>query len=131
MMPITKIKGAIGSYLRYVLLKNKKSLSRRSLVWLLSLSYPKKMEKLRKSLLNWSISIVSYSDGDSNLYTQLLWGDYWVKYELIKAFGGMGYMVTNVNPNIVIHLFGAPTKLNIHIKLHGYIAILIQSIQRC
>ena len=114
MMPVKKIKGEIDSYLRYILLKNKKSLSRRSLVRLLSLSYPKKMEKLRESLLNWRISIVSYSDGDPNLYTQLQWGDYWVKYELIKAFGEMGYTVTNVNPNIIIHPFGAPTKLPKH-----------------
>lgn len=85
----------------------------RSVVRLLPLSHQKKMKKLKESLvdLDWRISIISRSDAASDLYTQLQWGDYWVKYELIKAFGEMGYTVTNVNPNIIIHLFGVPTKL--------------------
>lgn len=57
------------------------------------------------------ISIISPSDSETDLFRQLQWGDYWVKYELTKALGQMGYAVTNQRSNVVINLFGHPAKL--------------------
>ncbi|MCK4352473.1 glycosyltransferase [candidate division WOR-3 bacterium] len=69
------------------------------------------MKRLKRSLLNCRIAIKATSDFERNLYTRLQYGDYWVKYELIKVFGEMGCIVTDEYPNIVIHLFGRQTKL--------------------
>lgn len=69
------------------------------------------MRRLEEFSLKWRIGITSYSDIDSNLYTRLWWADCWYKYELIKAFGEMGNIVTEEDPDIVVHLFGTPTKL--------------------
>jgi hypothetical protein len=43
----------------------------------------------------------------------LQWGDYWAQYELTKALGEEGYLVTSPErePDVVIHLFGAPSDL--------------------
>ncbi|MDY6934500.1 MAG: glycosyltransferase [Spirochaetota bacterium] len=71
---------------------------------------PKKVSKLFDNKPS-RISILSPSDTDSNLYRQMQWGDYWVKYELTKALGQLGYLVTNDKPNIIIHLFGSHMKL--------------------
>lgn len=57
------------------------------------------------------ISIISPSDFDSNQFRRMQWGDYWVKYELIKSLGQMGYIITDRKPNLVIHLFGGSTRL--------------------
>lgn len=57
------------------------------------------------------ISIISPSDNDDNHFRRLQWGDYWAKYELTKALGELGYLVTDECPDVVIHLFGAPTDL--------------------
>jgi len=105
----------ITNYLREILLKRKRSLGEEILIRVASLFYPQKMERLKASLkeflLNWRIAIICVSDFRLDLYTRLQDGDYWVKYELIKAFGETGYVVTDVNPDIVIHLFGAPARL--------------------
>ena len=61
-----------------------------------------------------TLAIISPSDLQQDLYLRLLWGDYWVKYELIKAFGETNCIVTNAEPDVVIHLFGFPTKLPKH-----------------
>ena len=101
----------IEQYLRHIMLSNKKTMFRRFLVKVLSLAFPGKMAKIQGSLSKLRIAIVSNADRETDLYSQLQWGDYWVKYELIKAFGETGHIVTSNAPDIVIHLFGTPTKL--------------------
>jgi hypothetical protein len=57
------------------------------------------------------VRILSPSDEDPDLYRRMQWADSWVKYELTKAIGAFGYLVTDVDPHVVIHLFGAPAVL--------------------
>lgn len=109
------MKERIVKHLRHALLKRRMNLGDRFLIAVFSLFFPERMGKLeqplKESLLKWRIAIVSPSDLQQDLYLRLLWGDYWVRYELIKAFGETGCIVTNVEPDIVIHLFGSPRKL--------------------
>lgn len=109
------MKEKIANYLKHILLKRKKNFEEQLLIRIFSVFYPDKIERLKESLreflLKRRIAIISYSDIDPNLYTRMQWGDYWVKYELTKAFGEMGCVVTNENPDVIIHLFGAPAKL--------------------
>lgn len=109
------MKERVVKYLIHALLKRRKNLGDQLLIATFSLLFPERMEGLkeflRQHLLGQRISIVSNSDTDPNLYLQLQWADYWVKYELIKAFGEMDCAVTNVEPDVIIHLFGSPRKL--------------------
>ena len=57
------------------------------------------------------VSVVAPSDSDPDLFRRLQWGDHWVKYELTKALGELGYVVTDLEPDVVIHLFGIPMHL--------------------
>jgi spore maturation protein CgeB len=53
------------------------------------------------------IGIAAYSD----CYTEpdpKVWGDYWLKENLIKEFSSLGYPVDNHRPKVLIHLFGEP-----------------------
>jgi hypothetical protein len=109
------MKKKIANYLKYILLKRKKKLAEQFLLKVFFLFYPKKFERFKESLgellSKRRIAIISPSDSELNLYSRLQWGDYWVKYELTKAFGEMGYIVTDIEPDIVIHLFGTPARL--------------------
>ena len=111
------MKKKIANYLIHKLLKRKRNFVEEFLINTISLFYPKRMKGLRESLnellSKQRIAIIVSSDFEPNLYTLLQDADHWVKYELIKAFGKGGYPVTNtdIDPDIVIHLFGAPIKL--------------------
>lgn len=109
------MKQRLVGYLTRALLKRRRNLADWFLITTVSLVFPGRMRRLKGSINEWlqrqRVSIVSNSDFDPNLYKQLQWGDYWVKYELIKAFGEIGCVVTNVEPDITIHLFGSPAKL--------------------
>ncbi len=53
------------------------------------------------------IGIAAYSD----FYTvpePKVWGDYWLKENLIKGFAALGYPFDNLNPGVFLHLFGEP-----------------------
>jgi spore maturation protein CgeB len=56
------------------------------------------------------IAIISLSDWEKDPSRKPLWGDFWVKYELTNEFTKMGYVVTNEEPEIIIHLFGFPIR---------------------
>jgi len=70
---------------------------------------------LRDLLLKRRVAIISSSDAETDLYRRLQWGDTWAKYELTKALGELGYLVTDiesgVEPDVVVHLYGKPTEL--------------------
>lgn len=57
------------------------------------------------------VAILAPSDSDLDQYRRLQWGDTWAKYELTKALGGLGFPVTEIEPDVVIHLYGRPTAL--------------------
>ncbi|RJP33633.1 MAG: glycosyltransferase family 1 protein [Candidatus Omnitrophota bacterium] len=60
------------------------------------------------------IYIAATSDDEKDEFMKFLWGDYWVQYELIKGFGSLGYRVSKINPDVVIHLYGHPRQLPQH-----------------
>ena len=98
-------------YLRHIMLSDRKNAFRRLVSRALSQVIPQKTASIRESLSKLRISIVSNADNEPNLYQQLLWGDYWVKYELTKALGERGHILTDKFPDVIIHLFGHPTRL--------------------
>ncbi len=53
------------------------------------------------------IGIISYSDF-YDVPERKVWGDYWLKQNLIGEFIKLGYPVDNSNPGIILHLFGEP-----------------------
>jgi hypothetical protein len=57
------------------------------------------------------VKIVAPDEVEPNLALRLTWGDYWARYELTKALGQLGYLVTDQTPDVVIHLFGRPEAL--------------------
>ncbi|MBD3266684.1 glycosyltransferase [bacterium] len=57
------------------------------------------------------IYIAATSDDEKDEYMKFLWGDFWVQYELVKEFGALGYRVSKVKPDIIIHLYGHPMQL--------------------
>lgn len=68
------------------------------------------------------LRIVSPSDAEKNLYTQLQWSDFWIKHELIKALGNQpGLCVTDHQPHAVLHLFGFPAQLDPRLYNLGWI----------
>jgi len=109
------MKRRIIDYLYHILPKRKRNWGEQFLIRAFSFFCPEKMEGLKKSLrellLNQRVAITCVSDLGWNLYTRLQCGDYWIKYELTKAFGETGCVVTDVHPDVAVHLFGIPTKL--------------------
>lgn len=54
-----------------------------------------------------SLGIISYSDF-YDIPEKKVWGDYWLKKNLIATFEELGYPVDNSSPKIRLHLFGEP-----------------------
>lgn len=120
---IIRVKGKVAKPLKQILVKKRISPFERFALGIFSRTFPKDFNQLRESLSKLRISIVCYSDSVDNQYMQLLCGDYWVKHELTKALGEMGYIVTDVYPHVVINFFGPPTTL----PKNGYKIVWIYS----
>ncbi|HDZ23915.1 MAG TPA: tetratricopeptide repeat protein [Desulfobacteraceae bacterium] len=58
---------------------------------------------------SYRICILSFSDTERDEERRLRWGDYWIKYELQRAFEEMGHRITRSDPDVLIHLFGVPS----------------------
>ena len=58
-----------------------------------------------------SILIYATSDEAKDEFAKLLWGDYWLQYQLTRYLGLRGYPITKNNPDIVVHLHGFPTPM--------------------
>jgi hypothetical protein len=108
-------KTTIAQYLDRLLVKRQRTVFERVLLQGIKIARPGWIElrqtALRDFLVTRRVSIVSPSDSDPNLYRRLQWGDTWAKYELTKALGELGYVVTAVEPDVVIHLWGGPAEL--------------------
>lgn len=52
------------------------------------------------------VQFVTCADTDPDHFRRLQYGDTWVKYELMKILGARGYIVTDREPDVAIHLFG-------------------------
>lgn len=57
------------------------------------------------------ILIHSPSDREKDPGMRLMWGDYWVKRDLGVEFERLGFTVVEDSPDLVLHLFGAPPRL--------------------
>ncbi|MDA8432758.1 MAG: glycosyltransferase [Nitrospiraceae bacterium] len=53
------------------------------------------------------IGIIAYSDSYSEPDPRV-WGDYWLKENLLREFSALGYPVDNLRPKVLLHLFGEP-----------------------
>lgn len=68
------------------------------------------------------LRIIAPSDAEKDLFTQLQWSDFWIKYELIKALGRLPDLyLTDYQPHAVLHLFGFPMQLDPRIYTIGWI----------
>jgi hypothetical protein len=56
------------------------------------------------------IRISARSDRETDPQLKLMWGDHWVKQELVKGFFEAGSTVTDQEPDVILHLFGGPPK---------------------
>lgn len=56
------------------------------------------------------IMVQSRSDRETDPDLQVMWGDHWVKQELIREFQSFGLDVVDRNPDAVLHFFGSPAK---------------------
>ncbi len=70
------------------------------------------------------IHVVAFSDIEADARRKLRWGDHWFKRELEKAFQTIGHDMTDRDPDVIVHLFGAP--LN-GLPLHTFNVIWIHS----
>jgi spore maturation protein CgeB len=55
------------------------------------------------------LRIIAYSDF-YDVPDRKVWGDYWLKENLLREFEKAGYPVAGQNPAILLHLFGEPLK---------------------
>jgi spore maturation protein CgeB len=54
-----------------------------------------------------ALGIAAYSDFYA-MPDPKVWGDYWLKENLMKEFSAIGYPVDNLRPKVFLHLFGEP-----------------------
>jgi tetratricopeptide (TPR) repeat protein len=70
-------------------------------------------QHLDASLKNTRVAVVARSDAETNFQRKRRWGDYWFKQHLQVALGRYGVSLSSQDPEVVIHLFGAPAP-NLH-----------------
>jgi hypothetical protein len=106
------------SFLRYVeraLLFRKPSIPQRVALGLVRLLRPGVVttrETLRRHMHDHiRVSVRAYNDDDPDQYRRLTFGDWWMRQGLLVALGQAGYVVTDVDPDVVIHLHGHAMEL--------------------
>jgi len=108
-------KTTIARYFDRLLVKRRHTVSEKALLQGVRIARPEWLKwrtaSLRDLLLKRRVAIISPSDDDPDLYRRLQWGDTWAKYELTKALGELGYLVTDIEPDVIIHLYGGPAEL--------------------
>ena len=57
------------------------------------------------------VSVRAYDDEDPDEYRRITFGDWWLRQGLVVALGQAGYVVTNSDPDVVIHLHGQEAPL--------------------
>lgn len=105
------MKDTARRYMEYLWLKRKRTgAERTALTWARAMhprwakDAARRLDPLTKRL---RVQIVACPDMDADMYRRLQYGDTWVRYELIKAFGRMSdIVVTDRCPDVVIHLYG-------------------------
>jgi len=109
------IRKTIARYIDGFLLKRRRPVAEKVLLQAIGIARPAWMKRRRAYLSDLSVrrrvAIISPSDHVIDEYRRLLWGDTWAKYELTKALGEMGYLVCDIEPDVVIHLYGGSVRL--------------------
>ncbi|MCL4818040.1 MAG: glycosyltransferase [Vicinamibacteria bacterium] len=57
------------------------------------------------------VSVRAYADDDPDEYRRLTVGDWWMRQGVLTALGRAGFVVTDCDPDVVIHLHGRPVEL--------------------
>lgn len=52
------------------------------------------------------VSVRAYNDDDPDEFRRITYGDWWLREGLLTALGESGFIVTNIDPDVVIHLHG-------------------------
>jgi hypothetical protein len=108
-------KMAFVRYLNRLLIKRRKTLWERAVLQSVRLVRPDLVKLtrpfVRDLISKRRVAIISPADDDPDLYRRLQWGDTWAKYELTKALGELGYLVTDLEPDVVVHLYSGPAEL--------------------
>ena len=109
---------ALQTLLRYIeraFLTRHPSVAQRVALALTRLARPgvlRTRETLRRHLNDRvRVSIRAYGDHDPDQYRRLRMGDTWVKQGLVVALGQAGFIVTDCDPDVAIHLHGEETHL--------------------
>ena len=109
------LRSLLNRYLSTMILARRRSLFENMAYRAAAAFFPGAMRKQRRRYARIAdcrrVSIVSPDDNQLDMARRLLSGDYWARYELTKALGRLGYCVTNLKPDVVIHLFGTPAPL--------------------
>lgn len=110
--------GRFASLVRYIehaLLARRPSLEQQAALGLTRLLRPgilSTRESLRRHMSeNVRVSVRAYNDDDFDQYRRLTYGDWWLRQGLVIAFGQAGWVVTDCDPDVVIHLHGRPVAL--------------------
>ena len=102
-------------FIEHALLQRRPSVPQRALLAVLRLMRPGVLatrETLRRHLSDRvRVSVRAYNDDDPDQYRRLTYGDWWMRHGLVVALGDAGYVVTDVDPDVVIHLHGQPRPL--------------------
>lgn len=96
-------------YLEHALLARRPSIAQRSALALTRALRPgvlETRETLREHMSALRVSVRAYNDDDLDQYRRLTYGDWWMRQGLIVALGQAGYVVTDCDPDVVIHLHG-------------------------
>lgn len=101
-------------YLEHALLARQPSMAQRSALALTRVLRPGVLETrqtLREHMSSLRVSVRAYNDDDLDQYRRLTYGDWWLRQGLVVALGQAGYLVTNCDPDVVIHLHGREVPL--------------------
>lgn len=97
-------------YLEHALLARRPSIAQRCALALTRVLRPGVLEtrgSLRDHMAGGvRVSVRAYNDDDVDQYRRLTYGDWWMRQGLVVALGQAGYIVTDCDPDVVIHLHG-------------------------
>jgi hypothetical protein len=97
-------------YLERAFLMRRPSLAQRAALALTRILRPGVLEtrnSLRRHMdEHVRVSVRAYADDDPDEFRRITVGDWWMKQGLLVALGQAGYVVTDCDPDVVIHLHG-------------------------
>ncbi|MCL4818021.1 MAG: glycosyltransferase [Vicinamibacteria bacterium] len=109
------LKAHLVRYLEAALLARRPSAAQRAALALARVARPgvlETREPLRRHMVEGiRVSVRAWGDDDPDQYRRLRLGDTWLRHGLLVALGRAGCIVTDVDPDVVIHLHGRAVDL--------------------